>query len=70
MIDWKNVEKDGLPKKSGEYLTCDTEGVFTVLDYSEKYHLWNSWDQFDAELAKKHAIYNITHWAEINLPET
>lgn len=69
MIEWKSVEKDGLPEKSGLYLTCNNKRAIYAWDYSSKYRLWNCGDLCTVEQAKFFAVHGITHWAEINLPD-
>ena len=56
--------KDGLPKKSGEYLCWCKYNYFTVLSYSEKHKMFNCRDEFDV---KDLCPIEVVAWCE--LPE-
>lgn len=64
-IVWHNVETDGYPNESGQYLTYSANAVgFWETAYSAKHKMFNVYDNYDFLMAKKYAV-NITYWAEI-----
>ncbi len=71
-LKWHKATEE-LPEESGKYLVCSEENgklyCFQVLQYSEKYLLFNSYDDLEPEDAKKYA-FDITnlYWSE--LPKT
>lgn len=60
-IDWISVD-DGLPEKSGEYLTWHN-GYFGLINYNAELHGWNIMHHDD----RSTEIKSVTHW--MPLPE-
>lgn len=58
--------RERLPEESGMYLVFTYRGNRTVLDYSERHKIFNSFDSFSTEEANEVAIA-VTHW--MPLPE-
>ena len=62
VAEWVSV-KDRLPEKSGCYLAITTAGNRSVLDYSNKYKMFNCFD----DIEPKGLEIEVTHW--MPLPE-
>ena len=59
-VKFYEVEKDGLPKKSGDYLCFVDNRYYESLPFSVRHKVFNCYDQFDKTDTK---IENVTLWA-------
>ena len=59
-VKFYEVEKDGLPKESGNYLCLVNNLYYTSLPFSVRHKAFNCHDQFDTTATK---IENVTLWA-------
>ena len=65
MMEWINAD-ERLPTKSGKYLVYCEDGFCAVTGFSTK---WNKFNASDISNNCEHAFYDVTHWAEIEVPE-
>ena len=59
-VKFYEVEKDGLPKKSGDYLCFVNNLYYESLPFSVRHKAFNCFDQFDTTDTK---IEDVTLWA-------
>ena len=58
-VKFYEVEKDGLPMESGDYLCFVSNLYYTTLHFSVRHKAFNCYDQFDSPDSK---IKDVTLW--------
>ena len=59
-VQFYEVEKDGLPTESGDYLCFVNNSYYESLHFSKRHKAFNCYDKFDKADTK---IENVTLWA-------
>ena len=60
-VKFYEVEKDGLPTESGDYLCFVNNSYYTFLPFSARHKAFNCYDRFDETDTK---IETVTLWAK------
>ena len=63
-LDWASIKANGMPKSPTDYFVCDMDSKRSP--FVGIAHTWSKSVGFYDENERQ---INVTHWAEINLPE-